>query len=153
MNAIRNALAGLVLLAVLNAAAAAAGTGVVAWRSLDAALTEAEAVGKPVMIHFTAEWCGWCKKMKREVYAQGDVAAALNEEFVPAMVDTDRRPDLKARYGVRGLPTIWFLTSEGHGITYIPGYVEAPVFRRVLRWITSDAYQDQSFEDFSAAEE
>ena len=54
-----------------------------------------------------------------------DVAAALGRDFVPSLVDTDRRPDLKARYGVKGLPTIWFLTSAGEGITYIPGYVDA----------------------------
>ena len=140
------------MLILVGGAAAGEREGAVAWRELDAALAEAAAVNKPVVVHFTAEWCGWCKKMKREVYARPEVAAALNADFVPAMVDTDRRPDLKARYGVRGLPTIWFLTSEGKGITAIPGYVDAPTFGTVLRWIASGAYAEQSFEDFSAAE-
>jgi thioredoxin-related protein len=128
--------------------AAGASAAEVEWRELDAALTEAEAVGKPVMIHFTAEWCGWCKKMKSEVYQRPELAAALHEDFVTAMVDTDRRPDLKVRYGVQGLPTIWFLTSAGEGITYIPGYVDAATFQTVLRWIATGAYREQSFEDF-----
>ena len=147
----------LILWTLFTGVAGAAGAaterdGGVAWRDLDAALAESQEVGKPVMIHFTAPWCGWCKKMKKEVYAKQDVAAVLNQEFVPAMVDTDRRPDLKAAYGVEGLPTIWFLTSSGEGITYIPGYVDAPTFRQVLQWVVTGAYQKQSFEEFTAAE-
>ena len=91
-------------------------------------------------------------EMKKEVYGQGDVAAVLNQDFVPAMVDTDRRPDLKAAYGVEGLPTIWFLTSAGEGITYIPGYVDAPTFRKILQWVATGAYAEQSFEEFTAVE-
>ena len=140
----------LVLLAV-GAALAGERDGAIEWRELDAALSESQTAGMPVMIHFTAEWCGWCKKMKKEVYGQADVTATLNREFVPAMVDTDKRPDLKARYGVQGLPTIWFLTSEGEGITYVPGYVDAPTFRQILSWVSSGAYATQSFEEFSGA--
>ncbi len=138
------------LIIVLSVGSATAG-GVV-WRDHDTALAEAESADKPVMIHFTADWCGWCKKMKKEVYDLPDVAATLNTDFVPSMVDADKHPDLKARYGVQGLPTIWFVTSEGEGITYIPGYVDAPTFRKVLAWVSSGAYAEQSFEEFSATE-
>jgi uncharacterized protein YyaL (SSP411 family) len=145
----------LTIIALIVAMAAAAPAGEpaarVAWHDLDAALSASAEAGKPVMIHFTADWCGWCKKMQREVYAQTDVAALINERFLPAMVDTDRRPDLKARYGVRGLPTIWFLTSTGEGITYVPGYVDAPTFRQLLEWVSSDAYREQSFDEFTGA--
>ena len=141
----------LTLLAGVSAAATER-NGAVVWRDLDAALAESREAGKPVMIHFTAQWCGWCKKMKKEVYGRADVAAVLNQDFIPAMVDTDRHPDLKAAYGVEGLPTIWFLTSAGEGITYIPGYVDAPTFRKILQWVGSGAYAEQSFEEFTAVE-
>ena len=142
----------LMLLTLLASAGASERDGAVVWRDLDAALTESRQADKPVMIHFTAQWCGWCKKMKKEVYGQSDVAAALNHDFVPVMVDADRRPDLKAEYGVKGLPTIWFLTSAGEGITYIPGYVDAPTFRQIMQWVATGAYAEQSFEEFTAVE-
>ncbi|HOX25568.1 MAG TPA: DUF255 domain-containing protein [Candidatus Krumholzibacteria bacterium] len=124
----------------------------IVWRAYDAAISEASQTGKPVLIHFTADWCGWCTKMKRETYTQPDVARLMNEAFVPILVDADRNPQLKARYGVQGLPTIWFVTSDGKGITYIPGFVDAATFRSVLQWIASGAYASQSFEQYRAAE-
>ncbi len=144
----------LILLTFLTHGLALAGErdGAVVWRDLDAALAESASAGKPVMIHFTADWCGWCKKMKKEVYDQPDVATVLNRDFVPSMVDTDKHPELKARYGVQGLPTIWFVSAAGEGITYIPGYVDAPTFRKVLAWVSSGAYAEQPFEEFSGAE-
>ena len=150
----KRSLSILILLTLLAGAGAATTErdGAVVWRDLDAALAESQQAGKPVMIHFTAQWCGWCKKMKKEVYGQNDVAAVLNQDFIPAMVDTDRHPDLKAAYGVEGLPTIWFLTSAGEGITYIPGYVDASTFRKILQWVASGAYAEQSFEEFTAVE-
>jgi len=147
MNRILGILALITLLAGSTAAA-----GSVDWRDHDTALAEAQSAGKPVMIHFTADWCGWCKKMKKEVYDLADVTAALNRDFVPSMVDADKHPELKARYGVQGLPTIWFVNSDGEGITYIPGYVDAPTFRKVLAWVSSGAYAEQSFEEFTATE-
>jgi thioredoxin-related protein len=146
----------LLLLALAPAGARAAegeaATSAVDWRTHDEALAEAAEIGKPVMIHFTADWCRWCVKMKKETYTDETVAALLREEFVTAMVDADNSPQLKAAYGVQGLPTIWFLTAEGQGITYLPGFVDAATFGPVLRWISTGAYQSQSFEDFQSAE-
>ncbi len=121
------------------------------WLAHDAALAAGAEQEKPVMIHFTAEWCTWCKKMKSETYADPAVAELLREDFVTAMVDADANPQLEARYGVEGLPTIWFLSAAGDGITYVPGFVPAETFGTLLRWVSTGAYQGRSFEDFSAS--
>ncbi len=122
------------------------------WLDHDAALSAAAEQRKPVMIHFTADWCKWCKKMKAETYTDPAVSALLAADFVTAMVDADASPQLKARYGVQGLPTIWFLTADGEGITYVPGFVPAETFGTLLRWVGSGAYRTRSFEDFAAGE-
>ena len=36
-------------------------------------------------------------------YADPDVAALVNERFVPIRVDADRRPDISERYALGGL--------------------------------------------------
>ncbi len=140
----------LLTLLTLNGAAAAEKGGPINWRTYDEALNESVETGKPILIHFTADWCGWCKRMKRDTYSHPEVARLMNESFVPTMVDADANPQLKAEYGVEGLPTIWFLKSPGEGITYVPGYVDAPTFKQLLLWVSTESYTKQSFDDFTA---
>ena len=152
LAALEAALAGVAHAAEPESGAAAAQAPQVTWLGHDAALGQARESGKPVMIHFTADWCRWCVKMKQETYTDPRVAELLASQFVTAMVDADRSPALKAAYRVQGLPTIWFLTAEGEGITYLPGFVDARTFAPVLRWIATGAYQTQSFDEFQKGE-
>jgi thiol:disulfide interchange protein DsbD len=84
--------------------------------SLDAALAQAKASGKPVMIDFFAEWCAACKELDRETYVSPDVAQAASR-FVSIKVDatksTDTTDTLFDRFGVSGLPTVAFIGSDG----------------------------------------
>jgi len=136
-------------LLTVSISSAAEKDGPVKWLSYEAALNESVKTGKPLLIHFTADWCSWCKRMKRDTYSHPDVARMMNEDFVPTMVDTDANPQLKAEYGVEGLPTIWFMKGPGEGITYVPGYVDAPTFKNLLQWIATESYTEQSFDDFT----
>jgi thiol:disulfide interchange protein DsbD len=83
--------------------------------------------GKRVLIDFTAEWCGWCKKMDHDVYAQPSVRA-LGGRYVFVRVDADRRPDVTRKYKVSGFPTAVVLDPGGREINRIIGYVDAQRF-------------------------
>jgi uncharacterized protein YyaL (SSP411 family) len=101
---------------------------------------------KPVLLDIGAAWCHWCHVMDHESYEDPEVAAFINEHFVPVKVDRDERPDVDARYqhavsaltGQGGWPLTAFLTPEGHtfyGGTYFPkeDRYGRPGFLRVLR--------------------
>ena len=79
--------------------------------------------------------------MDETTYVDPDVAACVNENFVPVRVDNDHRPDVNARYNVGGWPSTVFLTGHGGymaGATYLPAGQLLSMLGEVQR-----AYQDQ----------
>lgn len=57
----------------------------------------------PVVVDFYADWCGPCRMMAP---ALDDLAATRAGEILVLKVDTDRAPDLVARFGIRSIPTL-----------------------------------------------
>lgn len=45
--------------------------------------------GKPMILFFSATWCVPCRIMKRNVWADGEVTAAVNGAYVPVTIDVD----------------------------------------------------------------
>jgi thiol-disulfide isomerase/thioredoxin len=99
----------------------------ITWQSYEDGLTAAAAEGKPVMIDFMADWCGWCKKLDAEVYSQKAVID-LGKQFVWVQVNGGMRRDLVRKYGVDGFPTILFLNARGQEIHRVVGFEPAAKF-------------------------
>ncbi len=73
----------------------------------------ADTLELPVMLYITAPWCEPCHLMEQTTLAQPDVVATLNDDFIPILVDADKRPDVDARYNQGGWPTTAFLNAAG----------------------------------------
>ena len=101
--------------------------GRITWLPYNQGMETAQREGKRALIDFMAEWCGWCKRMDKDVYAHPSVVA-LGGKYVFIKVDADQRPDLAEKYGVSGFPTAVLLDSGGREINRIVGYVDAPRF-------------------------
>lgn len=99
----------------------------ITWLSYDQGMAQAQKEGKRALLDFMAEWCGWCKKMDKDVYTNPSVIA-LSGKYVFIKIDADQRPDLTKKYEVSGFPTTVLLDSGGREIGRIPGYVDASRF-------------------------
>jgi thioredoxin 2 len=62
----------------------------------------------PVLVDFWAAWCGPCRSVAPEVRR---VASDLSGKAIVLKVDTDRHPDLAARFRVQSIPNFVVLKS------------------------------------------
>lgn len=75
--------------------------------------------GKPIMANFTgSDWCGWCKKLKYEVFDKPEFKTWAEKNVVLVELDFPRRFQIPQKYKeqnqglqqafkVSGYPTIW----------------------------------------------
>ena len=136
----------------------------VAWYEWgEEAFSRARAEDKPILLDIGAVWCHWCHVIDRESYENTEIAALINQLFVPVKVDRDERPDVDARYqaaisaisGQGGWPLTGFLTPDGRpffGGTYFPpeDAMGRPGFKRILLTV-ADTYKNRRPEVDKAA--
>jgi thioredoxin-related protein len=121
---------------LLLAAAPALRAGLEWTTDYKAALTRAEAEGKGVFLNFTgSDWCGWCFKLKAEVFDKPEFEAFAKANLVLVEVDFPRRKaqsdelkkqnqSLQALHRIQGYPTLVLLNGKGQQIGnygYMPG--------------------------------
>ena len=95
------------------------------------AFEKAKREDKPVFLSIGYATCHWCHVMAHESFEDPEVAAILNEHFVPVKVDREERPDVDSVYmraciaanGSGGWPLTAILTPEQEPFfigTYFP---------------------------------
>lgn len=79
-------------------------------------LAAARERGRPIILDFTADWCRSCKELEKETYTDPAVRRCASE-FATVMVDGTRDTDefvtLKERFGIKGLPAVFFMCPDG----------------------------------------
>ncbi len=92
---------------------------------LEAAKAKAEAEGKAVLVDFTgSDWCGWCIRLKKDVFDKPAFSEYAKDKFVLMEVDVPNNPkfdrellqrnrELCEQFKVQGFPTIMVMTPDG----------------------------------------
>lgn len=132
-----------------------------AWKSLSDAMQLAKENQKKVLVYANASWCTYCKKMEKEVFTKDDIQKLTSDYFYPVWIDIESEDSLTFRgrkmtemifsrsLRVTGTPTFIFFDEEGDIISGQPGYIPQDVYAQILRYVGTDAYEDQSFQEFT----
>lgn len=148
---------------LLLAAVTPALSGEVRWQGWDAGLAAANASKRYILVDVYTDWCGWCKRMDKDVYARDDVSEYLNSHFVSVKLNAESNQPMsyqgEARtargiasgFRVNSYPTTIFLSAKGEHLTNVPGYLPADRFLQLLRYI-GDGHMEKgvSWGDYAA---
>lgn len=79
---------------------------------------------KPILMNFTgSDWCGWCIRLKNEVFSKEEFVKYADENLILLELDFPKRKAISAelklqnselakKHGVRGFPTIVMINGN-----------------------------------------
>ena len=109
--------------------------GSIPWQPYEEArIQQAVKEGRPVFIDFYADWCIPCWELDKKTFSDPQVAA-LSQRFFMVKADLTSASNpltqtLRKRYGIRGVPILIFLGSDGREKSdlRVAGYIDKKEF-------------------------
>ncbi|MFT5325037.1 MAG: YHS domain-containing protein [Planctomycetaceae bacterium] len=83
---------------------------------------EAKRLGLPLLIHFSATWCGPCKQMERDTLHTPAVLSVLGTQVLALKIDADEDPGLIEAFRVELLPTDIVVAPDGKIVSRTTNY-------------------------------
>jgi thiol:disulfide interchange protein len=96
-----------------------------------ATLDRSRAEGLPLLLRFTATWCGPCQQMERYVLPDPRVVQTVSR-FAAVSIDVDAQPSLAQKYGVTAIPTFIVLSPTGAEVARLGPYDSPEAFVTAL---------------------
>lgn len=140
------------------------------WHTWDEAIEKSKKNKKKIVVDIYTEWCGWCKKMDKSTFAQGDIAKYINENYYAVKFDAEMQNvvNLKGneykyvKNGNRGYhelaayllqgrmsyPTVVFLDEDFNLIQAIPGFQDEQTFEMIITYFGTNGHKSVPWNKF-----
>lgn len=79
---------------------AADSDAVILYGDYEAAVSLSQEANKPLLLIFSADWCGYCTKLKQDVLVDNST-----KNYITCVIDTDMDKDLTRKHRAKSLPT------------------------------------------------
>lgn len=152
-----------ILAAILGGSMSTAEFSGFEWKNVNEALESAPKQNRKIILDVYTDWCGWCKRMDRDTYADSSVAAYIGEHYVASKMNPEKEGKVRfrdqdftqAQFGaamdIKGYPATAFFNEKGELLTVVGGYMGPKDFLRVLKFFGEDAHTKMSWEEYQKA--
>ena len=138
-----NTILGIMLFGIFFMGTAQAAEGI-KWYSYDEAMALTKSEKKKVYINFYTDWCGYCRKMEKKTFTDGNVIAYLNKNYLPVRVNAEKERSVAAKYKAFSFPDNTFITETGEYIGKQPGFLGPSDFLKMLTFVYEEKYKNKS---------
>lgn len=140
----------------------------VQWMTLQQAEESYKKQQRPILIDLYTDWCGWCKVMDKETYANKQVAAYIMKKFYPVKLNAEQRQAVSfqgrifrfnnqartneiALYltgGRLSYPTTVIIPTNGNQPQSIPGFLKPREIEPIVKYFGEGQFGKIPYADF-----
>ncbi|HNB62500.1 MAG TPA: DUF255 domain-containing protein [Saprospiraceae bacterium] len=133
------------------------------WYTIDEAVQQNKIKPRKIIVDLYTDWCGWCKVMDKNTFANDDIINYINKNYYPVKFNAETKDNIEfnnkvySYVGSKGrgynefallltggrlsYPTVVFIDEELNVIQPIQGYQEPKDFYKIMRFFGEDHYK------------